>query len=114
MQRLHLIVKKVEGKTGLFCDAGFSGGRARVAIVRASRGDYDITVRLIEAQDSLQAEDWAIKKAIEMYPGDEPVFSDCEPAVDANQPRARWVSRKENKEADSFGNMRGQGRASLL
>jgi fatty acid-binding protein DegV len=109
MQRLHLIVRKVEGKTVIFCDAGFSGGRARVAIVRASEGDYDITVRLIETQNSEQAEDWAIKKALEMYPGNEPVFSDCQAAVNANQPRARWVSRRDNKEADSFGNVRRQG-----
>jgi hypothetical protein len=111
MQRLHLIVRKVEGKTGIFCDAGFSGGRARVAIVRASKGDYDITVRMIDVENSSQAEDWVIKKAFEMYPGDEPVFSDCESAVNANRPRAQWVSRKANKEADKFGNMRGQGKS---
>lgn len=107
MQQLTLILKRVEGKEGIFCDAGFSQGRARVAVIRSFNGDYDISVRLIEASDSVFAEDWAIKKAIELYPGDQPVFSDCEPAVQANQPRAKWIPRAANTAADRFGNMRG-------
>ena len=109
MQRLTFLMQRIGGTTGIFCDAGFSNGRARVAIIRAHAGDYDITVRQIEAETNIHAESWAIKKAMELYPGDEPVFSDCEPAVKANQPRARWISRKENREADHFGNVRRHG-----
>lgn len=106
MRSLSSIVKKAEGKTGIFVDAGFREGHARVAILRGNGRDYDIAVRQIEVATNVMAEDWAIKKAIEMYDGDEPVHSDCEPAVRANQPRARWIPRGENKEADHLGNMR--------
>lgn len=97
-----------EGKSGIFCDAGYADGKARVAIIRGHHGDYDITVRLIDAESCFHAEDWAVKKAIELYPGDEPIHSDNQEAVRMNQPRAVWVPRSQNREADTFGNMRGK------
>jgi len=108
MQRLSIVMKKAAGKTGIFCDAGFSENRAKVAVIRANKGDYDISVRQIEVESPYHAEDRAIKMALEMYPGDEPVFSDCKQAVIANQLRAQWIPREDNQQADRFGNMRKQ------
>jgi hypothetical protein len=81
-----------------------------VAILRGNGINYDIAVRQIEIATNVLAEDWAIKEAIKMYPGEETVFSDCDPAVKMNLPRARWIPRENNKEADYFGNMRKKKR----
>ena len=110
MRGLSLVVRKAAGRKGIFCDAGFSDGRARIAILRGTGQDYDIAVRQIEIATNVLAEDWAIKEAMRLYPGDEPVYSDCEPAVKMNAPRAVWIPRKNNKEADHFGNMRGKNK----
>jgi hypothetical protein len=102
------LLPRYEGKSGIFCDAGYAAGRARVAIIRGNRGDYDITVRVIDAESAFHAEDWAVKKAIELYPGDEPIHTDNQAAANANKPRAVWIPRSKNREADIFGNMRGR------
>lgn len=107
MSRLSYIMGRIDlNRVGIYCDAGFAEGRARAAIIRVHGGDFDIAVRHINAESSLAAEEWAIKEAIRMYPGDEPVFSDCLDAVERNKPRATWIAREQNREADSMGNMR--------
>ncbi len=107
MSRLSYIMGRIDlNRTGIYCDAGFAEGRARAAIIRVHGGDFDIAVRHIHAESSFAAEEWAIKEAIRMYPGDEPVFSDCLAAVEGNKPRAEWIARESNAEADQFGNVR--------
>ena len=66
----------------------------------------DIVVRRVKTKSSAEAEDLAIKKALELYPGDEPIFSDCKTAVALNLPRAKWIPRESNRDADRFGNVR--------
>lgn len=107
MRSLSSLLKEIEGKTGIFVDAGWKEGKAKISVVKAhANGDLDITVRCITAKNNVEAERRAIFKASTMYPGDEPIYTDCKTAVSAKHPRAVWVPRKQNKDADRFGNMR--------
>lgn len=105
MQRLSTLVKKLEGKKGIYTDAGFFGGKAKVAIIRMMDDGYDIAVRDIEVASSADAEMWGVIKAAEMYPGNEPIHTDCQ-EVSLRHPRAKWIPREANREADQLGNMR--------
>lgn len=107
MQSLTKFIGEIAGRAGIFVDAGWKDGKAKVAIVKShANGDMDIAVRLVETKNSYQAECWAINKAKELYPGNETIFTDCQPAA-ANNVRVEWVPREQNKQADSLGNMRG-------
>jgi hypothetical protein len=110
-------------KDGIFVDAGFrrvmlkthseqvhavpGSGWAKIAIIKIAGDDIDIIIRRIDpCESSLQAEDLGIKMAISLFPGDEPVYNDCQAAVNLNAPRAVWISRDCNKPADTLSNLR--------
>lgn len=106
MQSITKFIGEIAGKSGIFVDAGWKGGKAKVAIIKSTaNGDMDIAVRVIESPNSYAAEDWAIKTAAEIHPGDEPIFTDCQSAAKVNE-RAQWIPRGQNKQADALGNMR--------
>lgn len=108
MRSITAFISEVVGRTGIFVDAGWKNGKAKVAIIKSvSNGDMDITVRMIDAENSYAAEEWAILTAAELHPGKEPIFSDCQAAA-TKHPRAEWIPREQNKQADSLGNMRGK------
>lgn len=112
MHSLTRFIGEVKGKSGIFVDAGWKNGKAKVAIIKSeSWGDMDITVRHIDIESSYAAEEWAVITAAEMYPGDTPIYSDCQTVADSF-PRVQWIPRKQNKQADSLGNMRGNQRTS--
>lgn len=103
LQSLSIFLKRIEGRTGIFVDAGFFEGNGKIAIVRAMAGDYDITIRKIKCLNNVEAERLAVEKAAELYPGNEPIFTDCKTI---SHPRVQWIPRKSNREADCLGNMR--------
>lgn len=109
MRDLTKFIGEIAGKMGIFVDAGWKNGKARAAIIKSeANGDMDIAVRTIEAQSSYHAELWAIGFALEHWPCEDTIHSDCKVAVEATaHPRVVWIPREQNKQADSLGNMRG-------
>jgi len=95
---------------GIYVDAGFKNGKAKIAVVKVDRDKHElsINIRRIECVNILQAETAAILWAEDLYPGTDNIYSDSENAVYSNiSNRAKWISRKQNKAADIFANMRG-------
>jgi hypothetical protein len=87
---------------------GFKEGRGRIAIIRRTALETDVHVRHVDCQSASEAEDLGIKLAVQMFPGDEPIYNDNQHAVTLNAPRALWLRREQNKEADELSNLRGQ------
>ncbi len=92
---------------GVFCDAGYKDGRARIALIALlDEGRIEANVMPVEAADSQAAEEQAIQYALGRY--DMLVYSDCESAVlRINDPRVHWIDRRSNRTADSLANLRG-------
>ena len=109
MQTLNRFLKKIEGRTGVFADAGWKSGQAKAALVlQKTNGDADILIRKYAAKSSTDAEFIAIKMAWHAW-GKRPVISDCRGAVEmANEQGidADWMGRDQLKEVDRIGNMR--------
>lgn len=111
MRELERLMTKVKGKDGIYCDAGWKDGRAKIAVIRIFGTDLDITVREGEYSTSIEAEMIAIKLARTMYPHAETIYSDCLPAVTEYNDIHRcdiikWIDRSNNKEADKLSNLR--------
>lgn len=111
MEEVIAFIRNVPIKEGIFVDAGWKEGRGRIAIIRIKSGDIDVYVRHIQCKSAFEAEDRGIKMAAQCYPGNEPIFNDCKAAVEKNAPRAKWLSREHNKEADKLSNLRGKSLA---
>ena len=104
MISLTAFLRRINGKVGVFVDAGWKDGKVKAAIVKLREGgDADILVRHWEAETSDQAERNAIRFAQAEFPG-ETVHSDCQSA--AEKCGAVWIPRNQNKEADALGNKR--------
>ena len=108
MHRLGAFLNRIKGKQGIYVDAGWKEGRAKIAVVRLYGENMDVAVRSIETATNIAAEAHAIDLACRLYPGDEPIFSDCQPACEGYH-RARWIPRESNKEADRMSNLRTNG-----
>jgi len=108
MQGLTQFIGQIAGRVGVFVDAGWKKGQAKIAIIRqVASGDMDITVRLVKTETNIEAERLAIDKALEIYPEHGPVYSDCKPAVEMfDAERVQWLPRKQNREADALANLR--------
>lgn len=105
MQELTSFIAKVEDKQGIFVDAGYKKGSAKICVVRSQKnGDMDIAVRKVEAISNIDAEKQAILLASRLYPTDEPIYTDCKTLE--SLARVIWIPREQNKQADSLGNMR--------
>ena len=107
MEEVIAFIRNVPIKEGIFVDAGWKDGRGRIAIIRINSGNIDVYVRPVKCKSAFEAEDMGIKMAARSYPGDEPIFNDCKAAVEKNAPRAKWLSREQNKDADKLSNLRG-------
>jgi hypothetical protein len=113
LKELENLLTKVENQQGIYCDAGFKDGKAKIAIIKVDNGDVDIHVRHIEADSPYNAECRAINLALMFHPPHTKniIYSDCLEAVQAfnklGHKQIKWINRKENKEADKLANMRG-------
>jgi hypothetical protein len=107
MQSLTAFLKRIEGKTGVYVDAGWKKGKAKICAVRLGPNDEkDIYVRTISALNIGDAELAAIKLAVVAWPNDLPIYCDNKQAVDRWPEVATWIPREQNKVADKLGNMR--------
>lgn len=111
---LMQFVRRIEriGHVGIFTDAGFKEGQAKLAIVRVmSGGAMDIHVRRMACSNSAQAECEAVRLATTIYAVpqfEDIIYTDCLEAAQRFAPRAQWLSRDKNKRADALANMRGK------
>lgn len=114
MHAVRELTHRVPIKQGIYADAGFrrKDGLARLAVVHLTGNDVDVHVRHVPAKNNEEAEDLAVRLALTLFPGDEPVYNDNANIV-AKHPRAVWVPRKDNREADVVAHLRGPGRAAL-
>lgn len=112
MRELEGLMSKAKGKEGIYTDAGWKNGKARIAIIRIFGNDLDITVREGQYDTSFDAEMVAAKLARSLYPTAHTIYSDCLPVVDAYNKIhetnvMKWIERGENKEADKLSSLRG-------
>lgn len=114
MKELENLMTKFNGKVGIFCDAGWKSGKARIAVVRLLiGGGMDVHIREdLEYPNVNEAELSALKFAYSLYPLSTDLNSDSQNAVERfntmhSKSIARWVDRSGNKEADKLSNMRG-------
>ena len=112
ISRVSALAAKNQIERGVFCDAGFKGGRARISVV-AILGERVEAVGLpVEAKDINEAETAAINYALTHYlDADLVIYSDSQSVVNGLQnPRVKWIPRENNKPADSLANLRGNKR----
>lgn len=103
MQRLTAFLRRVDGRVGVFVDAGWKSGKAKAALIRLKAGgDADILIRCFKSASSHEAETKAVKMAMEEW--NEQVYTDSQHA--AEKTGAAWIPREQNREADALGNMR--------
>lgn len=112
MRKLETLITKISGKDGIFTDAGWKEGRAKIAIIRIFGSEMDISIREGQYSTSIEAEIIAIRYAHKLYPNATSIYSDCLAAVDDFNKTiegniAKWINRKKNKEADKMANLRG-------
>jgi hypothetical protein len=106
MQRLVSFLKRLGGRTGVFVDAGWKDGNAKVALVNLwADGDVDIKIRSFASPTCLDAEIRGIDLAHSIF-GDGEIYSDSQEAVKKYGGPARWLPRELNKEADLLANKR--------
>jgi hypothetical protein len=99
-------IQKVPIKQGIYVDAGFKNGLGRIAVIRVQNGAIDVHIREIGCQTPFEAEDNGIRLAAELFPGEEPIYNDNLAAVERNAPRAQWIDRIKNRDADRLSNLR--------
>lgn len=97
---------KQNGRDGVFVDAGFKDGRARVAMIFVE-GEYMAaeSFTLDNIKSPSEAEEAIIRYALQRHPNAN-VYSDCQPVVNKlARPNLFWLPREKNI-ADAFGNLR--------
>jgi hypothetical protein len=92
--------------SGVFIDAGWINGLARIALVYKKRDYLEIRSWYEQSPNSLAAEERAYIEAKKLWP-DETIFTDCQTL--AQRYDLIWIPREKNKTADKFGNMRKHG-----
>lgn len=108
MQALHKLIDRAAETDGIFVDAGWKNGKAKVAVIRKQGTAIDVHVRSVEAATCTEAEERAIAFAARCFPDPTaPIYSDCQAAVEKFKPRAVWLPRNANKDADKLANVRG-------
>lgn len=117
MQQVVSLMHFASGTTkkGIFVDAGFKNGHAKIALVWISQDGVDIRIRERETKTSLDAEVFAVASALDWSIGqDVTIFSDCQGAVEiVHMSRVQWLPREQNKTADAFANLRGKKNAKV-
>lgn len=95
-------------RNGIFCDAGFKDGKARISIVAILNDRVEAFSDNIEADAIHTAERNAIEIALSKYTDPTlPIYSDSQSVVKAfGTDRIRWIPRDENRPADSLANLR--------
>lgn len=104
LETIEATMRWVGGRTGIYADAGFKDGKAKLCVVRIAEAGTDIHTRMFSCVTSAEAEVAAVELAKAMFPGEEPIYTDYLPLAGG---RVVWISRNSNKVADKFGNMRG-------
>lgn len=93
---------------GVFCDAGWKPGDARISVVSIQPDEVRAVVRKVQAATSVVAETRAVELAMELYPGRQ-IYTDCKHVA---QRFARLgvshIPRTENRAADKLANVRGK------
>ena len=105
LRQIERLVELVKRKPGIWVDAGWKDGNARIAVIATAGFGFDVSVRDIEATTSSYAEEWAVEFAKKRYPGDAPIFTDHQALAGG---RVVWVPREENKAADKLSNLRAK------
>lgn len=115
----RLSSKIIKGKDGVYCDAGFKDGAAKLAVIRVFGNEIDLSVRHSENfATSIEAEIAALKFAIRKFPNAQIYFSDCKAAVEEINGfyisgeeivQAIWINREYNTVADNYANLRKEG-----
>ncbi len=97
-------------KKGVFCDAGFKNGRAKISTVRIEKDSVTVEIRYGSFDTSYAAEEFAIHFALtSSHNAHLTIYSDCKNAVDnLGYNRVVWIPREQNKAADKMANLRGQ------
>lgn len=98
---VETVLERAIVASGIWSDASWHAGRARLAVVRVHGGSIDLRVRETTTPDSFQAEMAALAMALELFPGDELIHTDNQSAA-KRDPRFRWIPRKLNATADAF------------
>lgn len=101
---LTAFIRKLEGRSGVYADAGWKAGIAQIAVVRITDDEMDVKSKRIKVGNINQAETAAVELAQSLWPG-ETVYTDSQ--IAANGTGATWIPRNQNKVADRFGNRRG-------
>jgi len=114
MQEMLDITKTIESaqhaaKTignGVFTDAGWKEGKAKIAAIVIEGENIDAKVRVVSTKDINEAELYAIELGLSMN-NQLTIYNDnkgvCEKHEDS---RVQWLSRKHIKAVDKLGNMR--------
>jgi hypothetical protein len=97
-------------KSGVFVDAGFKSGRARISVVAILGESVDAIAEPIEAPDINAAELIAVERALNKYPDPSLIiYSDSKSCVvSLSNPRVKWIPRDRNRTADRIANLRGR------
>lgn len=95
---------------GIFCDAGFKDGRARISIIAVLGDEVEAFSHPMEATSIDVAERAAIDRALAKYNDDTLcIYSDSQSVVQSfGSPRIRWIPRGQNRDADRLANLRGK------
>jgi len=98
---------------GIFADAGFKDGKARIAAVMMLNGDIEAKATTVKADNIIHAEQIAIELALDLQREHSDiltVYNDNQTACKNMQNKGydcvKWLSRKFTKAADKIGNMR--------
>lgn len=98
------LLRRSGGRIGVFVDAGFKEGRARIAVVKHDEdGGLEIRARNIVVNTVNQAEEAAVEWAKSLWPTAR-IYCDNKPV--AIKTGVSWISRDGNGVADSVANLR--------
>jgi hypothetical protein len=97
---------------GIFVDAGWKLGKARIAVIHKwVNGDMDVFVRNVACESSQEAEELGIQFALDQYPSPEyndEIYTDNQFASTKFGERVKWIPRGGNQIADKLSHLRGK------
>jgi ribonuclease HI len=91
---------------GIFCDAGYKNGKARISVILIDGETVEAKAFPVQANDVNAAEEQAILTALTLRE-DFTIYTDSRACVQKiDSPRVKWIPREQNRNADSLANMR--------
>lgn len=103
LRALENILHKVHGKLGIYVDAGYKDGKAKLCVINMrTPTTWEVHVDEITVDTSQAAELAAINMAANLWP-EGTIHTDCQ-ALEGG--RVKWIPRESNREADQFSNLR--------